>query len=995
MFKSPAMRLSVALVLLMANLLFLANLLGFVPDETKSTLEMRKALSESLALQFSVDAEKGDFQTIQNVLRSVVERNKDIRSAAVRGEDGQLFAIAGEHLAHWQKQSELKSTPTHVHVPIFRHGRKWATVEIRFVPLWNSRLVSGFSHSFIGLLLFTCLSCFLCFFLVIRRTLRELDPAAVIPERVQKAFDSLHEGVLILDDKEQIVMTNKSFAALLKRAANELIGVKGSELGWLEQKAGHESQRLPWLRILHDGLEQKFSLLRLKDPNGAEIKLAVNATAIKDSSGHCRGSLVSFDDITELEEKNYELSTLVEKLQLNHEEIQAKSQELEFLANRDPLTLCLNRRSLDRKFDVLFKKAINADEQLSCLMFDIDFFKNVNDRYGHATGDQVIKSVAEELKATTREQDLVGRYGGEEFCVILPGIDLPLAARLAEKIRKKIERKSCGGVKVTVSTGVSSLEQKASKPDELVNQADKALYAAKKSGRNRVICWEQTGSQDIFSAVGDRGKVLSLVRKAGETEPATTGESLKARVEELEGLLEKCALERQHFEMYDIKTGLPTRSLFEDRIAHEIARSRRKEYLVVVMTMNIETIKRVAESLGQGTAEQLVRACGNRMNDVLRENIDTVALLEEGDSPSSISQINQTEFGVLLTEIKQVDHVTWVIKRLLDAFAKPFQIRDQEIYTSPYVGVSIFPYDGQTAEDLYASSASACSYAEKLGDSNRYQFSSPEINSQAKHQLMVESCLHRAISQNELELHFQPQLETASGRVLRFEVLLRWNSRHLGLVPPEQFIPIAEQSGQINEIGEWVLDMSCRQLRHWLDQGYQVAALAVNLSGVQLRQRNLAQKIEGILARHNLLPEQLELELTESALIHSFDKAHTMLKKIKELGVAVTMDDFGTGYSSLAYLKDIPISCLKIDRSFIADIGHHHTAEKLVTSIVSMAHGLDLKVVAEGVEEKDQADFMTALDCELLQGYQIGRPEPADTACRHLSKTKLMAAASL
>jgi diguanylate cyclase (GGDEF)-like protein len=976
-FKSPAIRLSIALVLLTVNLLFLANLIGFIPNKSDAALELRKGLSESLALQFSTSADHGELQSIQNTLRAVVERNEDIRSAAIRTEDGQLIALAGEHLAHWQTPANGKSTPTHVLVPVYRLGQKWATVEIRFAPLWVDSLAGGVTNSFVGLLLFIGVSSFICYFFVLKRTLRELDPSAVIPERVQKAFDVLQEGVLMLDDKEQIVMANQSFAKLLGKPPASMIGLKGSELGWVGCKNQQQIKQLPWFKVLRDGLEQKSASLSLIDGHGNPIKLIVNAAKVTDNTGKCRGSLVTFDDITQLEEKNFELSDLVEQLQLSKDNIQSKSQELEFLANRDPLTLCLNRRSMDRQFNVLFIKAKDEETHLSCFMVDIDWFKSVNDRYGHATGDQVIRAVADVLRSCTRESDLVSRYGGEEFCIVLPGLDLVKAFEIAERVRKSIEKKPCGGVKITVSIGVASLEQNASKPDELVNQADKALYAAKNSGRNRVINW---GKEDASEALAEEAN------NAQENQPAateTTGEAvatqqgqLVRRIQELEGLLKKRALEFEHYEMYDFHTGLPTRSLFEDRIAHEISRSKRNDTLVVVLSMTIDTIKRVYNTLGRSATEQLIKACGNRLNDVLREDIDTVAVIGDVEETGSVSLINQAEFGILLTDVTHVDNVTWVIKRLLNAFERPFKLKNQQVYASAYFGVSIFPHDGQTVDDLYSSAVNACSYAKKINGEHRYLFASQNINAKATQQLQIESYLHEAIDNNELQLHFQPQIESATGRIARFEALLRWHSARLGTVPPDQFIPVAEQSGQIDRIGDWVLYQACQQLRAWLDAGVEVNSVAVNLSGVQLHQRNLANRIQEILDEFKLETHLLEIELTESSLVNSYDKTFTVLKQIKDLGVRVIMDDFGTGYSSLAYLRDIPLSCIKIDRSFTMDIGKDRNAEKLIASIISMAHGLSLEVVAEGVEEELQMDYLIAMGCEYMQGYLFSRPVP-------------------
>ncbi|MGD8836590.1 MAG: EAL domain-containing protein [Desulfobacteraceae bacterium] len=985
-FKTPSIRLSIALALLTVNLLFLASQIGLIPDPAESALELRKGLSESLALQFASAAEKGDLKIIRNTLRMVVERSNDIRSAAIRTEGGDLIALAGEHLANWHPTDDGKSTPTHVQVPVYRNDEKWATVQIRFAPIWQDHLIIGLEGSFTQLVVFIGLSCFICYFLILKRTLRELDPTAVIPKRVQRAFDALHEGVLILDKKEQILMANRSFASLFGKSPEAMLGLKGSELGWLNYQNPEQVKQLPWFKVLRDGREHQDASLCIRNGLGGKIKLTVNATAVTDSAGKPRGVLLTFDDITQLEEKNFELNHMLDKLQLANQEIQEKSKELETLATRDPLTFCLNRRSLTENFNRLFAQAKAQDRHLSCLMVDIDFFKSVNDNYGHAVGDEVIKAVADVLKSCTRESDLVSRYGGEEFCVVLPMLPLENVVKIAERIRKTVEKGSCSGVNVTVSLGVSSLESNANTSDELVNQADKALYAAKKSGRNRVVSWGKDVEAVAQLEKGEEKQSPDNQREQPEVSD-TDQAQLQRRLKELEGLVEKRTLEIEHFGMYDRKTGLPNRSLFEDRIAHEIARGERMNSQVAMLSVTVDRIKRIHETLGQKVAVQLVKACGQRLNEVIRENIDTVAVTKKSDGISStVSLINETEYGILLADIQQADHVTWVMKRLLDAFDKPFKIQEHEIYTVPYFGVSIYPHDGTTVQELYSSATNACSYAKKLNGNDRYLFASKDLNDKAANHLKIENSLHEAIDHNELQLYYQPKVSSETGRIAGFEALLRWQSESLGVVPPDRFIPIAEKSGMIVRIGEWVLYSACRQLRTWIDSGLEVRPIAVNLSGVQLHQQNLASRIKHILDKFSLDSSLLEIELTESSLVTTSDRPYTMLKQIKEMGIQVTMDDFGTGYSSLSYLRKIPLSCLKIDRSFIMDLNKDINADKLIASIVSIAHELGLKVVAEGVEEKHQADHLVALGCEYLQGYYFSPPVPHDQARQMLQK---------
>jgi len=363
-----------------------------------------------------------------------------------------------------------------------------------------------------------------------------------------------------------------------------------------------------------------------------------------------------------------------------------------------------------------------------------------------------------------------------------------------------------------------------------------------------------------------------------------------------------------------------------------------------------------------------------------------VAMIDNSKGMSTVSLINQTEYGILLTDIQQDDHATWVMTRILDSFEKPFQIKDHEIYASAYFGVSIFPHDGQTVEELYSSATNACSCAPKLNGEDRYLFSSQSLNENAVNQLKIENSLHEAIQNDELQLHYQPKIEAATGRIVGFEALLRWQSASLGFVPPDKFIPVAEQSGQIDGIGDWVLYNACQQLRTWMDMGLEVEPIAINMSGAQLRQQNLANRIQNVLDEFNIDTQLLEIELTESSLVNIHDESFAILEQINAMGLRVTMDDFGTGYSSLSYLRDIPLSCLKIDRSFISDINKDENADKLIACIVSIAHGLGLEVVAEGVEEKYQADHLIALGCEYLQGYYFSRPIPHSEVADILQK---------
>lgn len=1007
-FRTPAARISFSLVLLTISLLLIADVIGFIPDRTRSLLEARKSLSESLAIQFTAAAERNDLSSIRSTLKSIVERNGDIKSAALRVKNGQLLAMAGDHLAHWKPPQDGKSTATQVQVPIYNGDNLWGMVELRFAPFWVDDLLSGFRNSFIGLLVFITLTGFAGYFFLMRKTLRALDPSEVIPKRVKDAFDVLKEGVLILDEKEQVVMANNSFAHFVGKKPEQLIGYKGSELGWRKERQDDKNVPLPWQKVLQTGKNQFGISLFLENMDARIRKLSANASPLADDKGKPLGVLVTLDDVTEIEEKNIELKNILNKLQSSNKEIREKSDELKILAAHDPLTMCLNRRELNMRFEKLFTEAQQNGTDLSCIMIDIDHFKLVNDRYGHATGDKVIKSIADVLKACTRGDDLVSRYGGEEFCIIVLGQGLKIAYKIAERMRNAIKKEKCAGVSVTASFGIRSLDQDIHGPEDMLNQADKVLYAAKKSGRDRVICWGEdqltngpNGDSEALSAgessiESSQQKRLTLTDGAENipqsNEPAEI-ESLLNRIRELEGLVEKRSQEIKHFALYDHKTGLPTRSLFQDRFKQVIARSKRGDNLVAVLAIAVDMVKRVRETMGSTYGDRLIKECGKRLTTIFRQE-DSIAMLKDLSLESSVSTLSDTEFGVLVTDLKQIDHISWIIKRVLNSFEKPFVIENNEIFASANIGISIFPHDGETAEELLKNASAACRFARTEQGRNKYRFYSKEINEASFRHLQIESSLRKAIANNELHLHYQPMIDVATGRISGMEALLRWSNRQIGNVSPAEFIAIAESSGQIQKIGEWVLSKACRQLRLWHDMGFDNFTMAINFSAIQFHQENLVEKILQVTQELALPSHFIEIELTESAMMQGNGKSIKTLKELKHHGFRLSIDDFGTGYSSLNHLKHIPLSTLKIDRSFVKHIEIEKNSASLLQSIINMAHLLGLEVVAEGVEDQAQIDILTNFGCDKLQGYFFSKPLSEKEATRFLQKGQLYSLAN-
>jgi diguanylate cyclase (GGDEF)-like protein/PAS domain S-box-containing protein len=984
---SPAVRISLGLVCLTVSLLLLGKSIGFAPDWTKAVFESRRIFSETMAVQFSAAAQRGDLPLIRQMLQTMIERDHDIRSAALRSTSGDLLAKAGNHLAYWQPPDEGRSTPTHVQIPIFRGSERWATVEISFAPLWVANTIASFRNSYSGLILFVALTGFGGYFLFIKRTLRELDPSTVIPGRVQAAFNVLKEGVLILDEEEQIVLANTSFAETVGRTPQKLIGFKGSELGWKGYGSVETRSKLPWMEVLREGTSRIGIRLTLERAGNPSVKFLVNAAPILDAKGNRRGVLVTFDDVTELEEKNQELNQTVNKLQLVTDEVQTKNRELEFLATHDPLTLLLNRRALNREFERVFNEAQQSGRELSCIMCDIDHFKSVNDRYGHAAGDQVIKMVAGVLQKNSRESDLVGRYGGEEFCIVLPGLDIKQVAKIASRIRLAIKEDSASGVQVTMSFGVSSLRSKAHEPGELINQADKALYIAKESGRNRVVCWDDEEMAD-YTARNGKKKAAGENRDSPAEQNGEQQEDqgyreevrrLTVRLREAEELAEKRNQELKYYNVYDKLTGLPTRTLFQDRISQALARGRRYNNIVAVLTLAVDAVHRVNETFGHEAGDLLFKEIAGRLTKTIRTK-DTIAKLPFHTAPPTVFRVGQEEFSILLVDLEEVNAITWIVRRILSAFEPAFQVDGNDINAIASIGISIYPYDGQTPEVLQKNAAAAQSHAGKQLGANRYCFYSDSIHAESIRHLQIENQLHRAVKNSEFILHYQPKVETGSRKIIGMEALIRWENPDSGLVPPSEFIPIAEYSGLIGKIGEWVLATACRQVRAWLDMGFEHCSVAVNFSNRQFYKKDIAGRIKEILQENNLDPVYLVVEVTESAMMEDINSSMNILNKIKEMGAGIALDDFGTGYSSLEYLKNCPVSHVKIDRSFIADIETNERDATLVKSIISMAHGMGLKVTAEGVENEEQAGLLGNYECDELQGYLFSKPVSAAEA---------------
>jgi diguanylate cyclase (GGDEF)-like protein/PAS domain S-box-containing protein len=415
---------------------------------------------------------------------------------------------------------------------------------------------------------------------------------------------------------------------------------------------------------------------------------------------------------------------------------------------------------------------------------------------------------------------------------------------------------------------------------------------------------------------------------------------------------------------HDPLTGLPNRLLFNDRLSQAIERARRNRQVVAVMILDLDRFKLINDSLGLASGDRVLHAVAERLVATLRRS-DTVARLAGDD------------FLLLLPGVEGAENAAKVAQKLLDAVLPPLQVDDQELHIRASVGITLFPHDGEDAETLIRNADTAL-YRAKEHARSSYQFYTTDMNATAFERLVLETQLRKALERGELVVHYQPQVRLDTGEVVGVEALVRWFHGELGLISPAEFIPLAEETGLILELGRWVLGTACEQVRRWQGQGFAELRLGVNLSGRQFQEADLVHGIAQALEKTGLDPRDLELELTESSIMRDPEQAVAKLHALSRLGIRLSIDDFGTGYSSLAHLKRFPIKALKIDQSFIRDITTEPNDAAIAQAIIALAESLRLKVVAEGVETREQLDLLRRFRCDEMQGYLFSKPLPPD-----------------
>ena len=438
---------------------------------------------------------------------------------------------------------------------------------------------------------------------------------------------------------------------------------------------------------------------------------------------------------------------------------------------------------------------------------------------------------------------------------------------------------------------------------------------------------------------------------------------------------------------YDSLTGLSNRRFFLDHLEHEVARAKRTGRQLAVLFLDLDRFKRINDTLGHAAGDSLLKEAANRLRECVRDTdylareLPNAGAAEDGHDAAqglnTVARLGGDEFTATLVDLKHAHDAAKVAQRILHALSQPFLIEGSEIFVTASVGIAVHPVDGDGADQLMKNADTAMYRAKEMGK-DMYQFFAKDMNTAAFAKIMLESELRKAMERDQFVLHYQPKVDAVTGRIKGVEALIRWAHPEWGLLAPGRFITLAEETGLIVGIGNWVLESACRQLAQWRDAGFADISIAINLASPSFRQEDLVARVRAALRHHKVEPRLLQLEATESMMMSDVERTMQTLSELRQIGVRLSIDDFGTGYSSLSYLRRFPIDQLKIDRSFVAEMTKNADDAAIIAVIVSLGRTLGLEVVAEGVETLQQARLLREMECDVLQGYHFCRPLPAD-----------------
>lgn len=519
-------------------------------------------------------------------------------------------------------------------------------------------------------------------------------------------------------------------------------------------------------------------------------------------------------------------------------------------------------------------------------------------------------------------------------------------------------------------------------PDELIGLSPGEIFAPQCIAHSENSVKEE---KDYFCSLDDISFETVHTKKDGSSVDVAIhvtvirddNGNIQHRITNLQDISERKAIEKkiEFLAHHDHLTGLPNRILLKDRVEQAIAHAQRNHSKMALLFLDLDGFKRINDSLGHSVGDEVLQSVSSRLRECLRKT-DTVSR-QGGD-----------EFILILSDITDTKAVIVpIVKKLLQEFQKPFCVDNHILSTSVSIGIALCPDDGETFESLLQKADTAMYKAKELGR-NTYCFYTDRMNADMTEQLQLQSDLFRAVENNEFVLHYQPQIDLKQNRITGVEALIRWHHPYLGILPPMKFIPMAESSGLIVSIGQWVIEEACRQAFDWHRRGLGIG-VAVNISPIQFKRGDLESVVREALAASGLPPENLELELTESVMMHDTENTLQTVCRLKEIGVQLSIDDFGTGYSSLAYLKRFAVDKLKIDQSFVRDICNDYEDAIIVKTIIQMAKSLNLKTIAEGVENEEVLNVIEGYGCDAVQGYHFAKPMEAGEFEKYYNSQKV------